>query len=181
MTTPAQRETLARHLAAEGRHDPAASAATYVDDCYYESVPLGIRFTGRAAIEMQYAGGMIAMPDSVATHEGEVAEGNLIAHWGTFRATMTGPFLGLPPTGRAVTLPFAAIFEFDGDRMLGERVYFDLASLCEQAGIPIDDVRAAAATLRDTLIANGSATAPASSTAASPRPSAAIAAAGARR
>lgn len=154
MTTQAQRETLKRHLAAEARHDPAASAATYVDDCYYESAPLGIRFTGRAAIEMQYAGGMLAMPDSVATHEGEVAEGDLVAHWGVFRATMTGPFLGLPPTGRAIVLPFAAVFEFDGDRMRGERVFFDLATLCDQAGLPIDQVRAAAATLRETLAAN---------------------------
>ena len=157
MTTQAQRDTLARHLAAEARHDPAASAATYADDCYYESAPLGIRFTGRAAIEMQYAGGMLAMPDSVATHEGEITEGNLVSAWGTFRATMTGPFLGLQPTGRKITLPFSAIWEFEGDKMKGERVYFDLATLCDQAGLPIDEVRAAAATLRDTLATNGGA------------------------
>ena len=156
--TKAQRETLAQHLAAEARHDPAASAATYVDDCYYESAPLGIRFTGRAAIEMQYAGGMLAMPDGVATHEGEITEGNLVAAWGTFRATMSGPFLGLPPTGREITLPFSAIWEFEGDQMKGERVYFDLATLCDQAGLPIGQVRAAAATLRNTLAANGGAT-----------------------
>ena len=157
MTTTAQHDTLARHLTAEAAHDPAASAATYVDDCYYESAPLGIRFTGRAAIEAQYAGGMLAMPDSVATVEGHVADGPLVAHWGTFRATMTGPFLGLAPTGRAITLPFAAVFEFEGDRMKGERVYFDLATLCDQAGLPIDQVRAAAATLRQALEASGAA------------------------
>jgi hypothetical protein len=32
--------------------------------------------------------------------------------------------------------------------MAGEIIYFDLATLCEQAGIPLQDVRAAASARR---------------------------------
>jgi hypothetical protein len=36
---------------------------------------------------------------------------------------------------------------FEGGLMSGEQIYFDLATLCEQAAIPLEEIRAAAATL----------------------------------
>ena len=36
---------------------------------------------------------------------------------------------------------------FDGDVMAGESIYFDLATLCEQAELPLDEIRAAAKAL----------------------------------
>jgi hypothetical protein len=33
--------------------------------------------------------------------------------------------------------------------MAGEKIYFDLATLCEQAGLPLAEVRAAAAARRE--------------------------------
>ncbi len=41
-------------------------------------------------------------------------------------------------------MPFTNVAQFAGGRMLGERLYFDLATLCEQARVPLDAVRAAA-------------------------------------
>jgi steroid delta-isomerase-like uncharacterized protein len=142
------RETLRQHLAAEARHDATAAAATYVDDCYYENVPLGLRFVGREQVAMQYAASYMAMPDSDAVYEGELLDGNHVAQWGTIKATVTGPFLGQAPTGGSINLPFTAIIEFADGKMRGERIFFDLASLCEQAGISITDARAAADALR---------------------------------
>jgi len=41
-------------------------------------------------------------------------------------------------------VPFANVVPFRDGLMAGEIIYFDLATLCEQAGISVDQVRAAA-------------------------------------
>jgi steroid delta-isomerase-like uncharacterized protein len=48
--------------------------------------------------------------------------------------TNDGPFYGRPPTGRAFRVPVVALFFFEGDRIVNERVYFDSASLVTQIG-----------------------------------------------
>jgi hypothetical protein len=45
-------------------------------------------------------------------------------------------------------VPFANVVPFRDGLMAGEIIYFDLATLCEQAGIPLEAVRAAAAARR---------------------------------
>jgi hypothetical protein len=52
--------------------------------------------------------------------------------------------VGVPPTGRSFVVPFANVAPFKDGLMAGETIYFDLATLCEQAGLPLDDVRAGA-------------------------------------
>ena len=47
-------------------------------------------------------------------------------------------------------MPFANVVPFEQGLMAGERIYFDLATLCEQARIPLEKIRAAAATLAAT-------------------------------
>jgi hypothetical protein len=41
-------------------------------------------------------------------------------------------------------VPFTNIVPFKDGLMAGETIYFDLATLCEQAGLSLDEVRAAA-------------------------------------
>jgi steroid delta-isomerase-like uncharacterized protein len=43
-------------------------------------------------------------PDMVATVEGQVAEGDIVATWYVTRATHLGSFPGLPATGKKITL-----------------------------------------------------------------------------
>jgi steroid delta-isomerase-like uncharacterized protein len=52
--------------------------------------------------------------------------------------THEGTFRGLPPTGRAFRCRMAAIFEFEGDGLVSERVYFDSATILRQLGIAHD-------------------------------------------
>ena len=40
----------------------------------------------------------------------------------------------MPPTGKAFRVPMIAVFFFDGDRIINERIYFDTASLVPQIG-----------------------------------------------
>jgi hypothetical protein len=64
--------------------------------------------------------------------------------WGTLDGTSGGEWLGVPPSGRSFSVPFANVTPFHDGLMAGESVYFDLATLCEQAALPLDEIRAAA-------------------------------------
>jgi len=43
-------------------------------------------------------------------------------------------------------VPFANVAPFKDGLLAGESIYFDLATLCEQAGLNVDGIRAAAKT-----------------------------------
>jgi SnoaL-like polyketide cyclase len=73
---------------------------------------------------------------------------DVIAVWGTVHGTSRGDWLGIPPGGGSFAVPFANVVPFSRERMVGERIYFDLATLCEQAQLPLEEVRAAAARRR---------------------------------
>jgi steroid delta-isomerase-like uncharacterized protein len=53
----------------------------------------------------------------------------------TITGTHDGAWAGIPPTGRRVEVPVAAIFEFDEDRLLREKVYMDFATVLTQIGV----------------------------------------------
>jgi hypothetical protein len=57
------------------------------------------------------------------------------------RGTSRGDWLGVPPGGGTFAVPFANVVPFYDGLMAGEIIYFDLATLCEQAGISLDAVR----------------------------------------
>jgi len=54
------------------------------------------------------------------------------------RGTHTGPFRGLPPTGKRFEQPFLGIFVFEDDGLVCERVYYDTATVLQQLGIARD-------------------------------------------
>ena len=49
--------------------------------------------------------------------------------------THNGEFNGVPATGKPIDVWMAAIFEFDGDRLMCETVYWDIATLLTQVGV----------------------------------------------
>ena len=51
------------------------------------------------------------------------------------KGTHRGPLRGIPPTGREFTCRTLALFIFDGDRIVCERVYFDALTILAQLGI----------------------------------------------
>ena len=69
----------------------------------------------------------------------------MLVTWGHLTGTSGGDWLGVPPTGGSFRVPFTNVTTFRDGRMEGETIYFDLATLCEQAGIPLAAIRAAAA------------------------------------
>jgi steroid delta-isomerase-like uncharacterized protein len=137
------------HREAEKARDIDAILETFVTDCFLETMPLGLRSDGRdavrAAYELQF---FTAFPDLAPEDEAMAFGDDVIAVWGTLRGTSRGDWLGVPPGGGAFEVPFANIVPFSQGLMSGEKIYFDLATLCEQARLPLEEVRGAAAARR---------------------------------
>jgi hypothetical protein len=57
---------------------------------------------------------------------------------GRFTGTHLRSWRGLPATGRKVDFQMCLIFEFDGESMTSEKVYFDLNTPLRQLGIADD-------------------------------------------
>ncbi len=137
------------HREAEAARDIEAILETFVADCFLETMPLGLRSEGRdavrAAYEMQF---FSAFPDLAPEDEAVALGDDVIAVWGTLHGTSRGDWLGVAPGGGSFAVPFANIVPFSEGLMTGEKIYFDLATLCEQARIPLEEVRAAAAARR---------------------------------
>jgi hypothetical protein len=134
------------HRDAEAARDIDAILETFIPDCFLETIPLGLRSNGaeavRAAYEAQF---FTAFPDLAPEDEGMAVGEDVIAVWGTLRGTSQGDWLGVPPGGGSFAVGFANVVPFEQGLMAGERIYFDLATLCEQAGISLEEIRSAAA------------------------------------
>jgi len=48
--------------------------------------------------------------------------------------TRQGPWAGWDATGRKMDVKVACVFEFEEDRLMCEKVYFDLATVMRQLG-----------------------------------------------
>lgn len=132
------------HREAEARRDFDAILDTFADDCYLETVPLGLRSEGREAARAAYEGYFTAFPDLAPEDEGIAFGDEVLVTWGHLQGTSLGTWIGVAPGGGSFRVPFTNVTTFVGDRMAGETIYFDLASLCEQAHVPLDAIRAAA-------------------------------------
>jgi len=133
-----------QHRKAEAARDLDAIMATFVEDCYLETVPLDLRIEGRTAARAAYEGYFTAFPDLSPSDDGFAFGDDVIVTWGTLRGTSKGDWLGVPASGRGFALQFVNVARFRVGRMAGESIHFDLATLCDQAGLPIEKIRAAA-------------------------------------
>jgi steroid delta-isomerase-like uncharacterized protein len=140
-----------RHRDAEAARDYEAILATFVEDCFFEAHPLGLRSEGREAARAAYEGYFTAFPDLAPEDEGQAFGDDVMVVWGTLRGTSGGQWVGVPPSGGSFAVPFTNVTPFRNGLMAGESIYFDLATLCEQAALPLDEVRAGARTRAEAL------------------------------
>ena len=136
------------HREAEERRDYDAVIDTFAEDCYLETIALGLCSRGRAAAREAYVGYFTAFPD-LSPDDANTAYGeDSMVVWGHLRGTSGGDWLGVPPSGKSFAVPFTNVTTFKDGLMQGESIYFDLATLCEQANLSLQEVRAAAAARR---------------------------------
>jgi steroid delta-isomerase-like uncharacterized protein len=133
-----------RHRDAEAARDYDRILATFVEDCFLETHALGLRSERRAAVRRTYEGYFAAFPDLEPEDEARAFGDDVMVVWGILRGTSGGEWMGVPPSGRSFEVPFTNVTPFRDGLMAGESLYFDVATLCEQAALPRDQVRAGA-------------------------------------
>jgi steroid delta-isomerase-like uncharacterized protein len=125
------------HMESENRHEFDVTLATF-DHPRYELIGTGDVHDGPEEVAAYFKETRTAFPDQrnelIALHHADdavIVEANLYG-------THDGPYRGLPPTGRKFETRFAALFLFEEDRLLCERVYFDSNTVLRQLGIAHD-------------------------------------------
>jgi steroid delta-isomerase-like uncharacterized protein len=120
------------HVQAENRHDIAASVATFHTPCY-RVMPMGIVHDGEQAVGELLSGIFKGFPDFTVNIDKTYHSEDAVILEIRMKGTHLGDWAGLKATGRIVDVPVACIFEFDEDRLMCEKVYFDMATLVNQS------------------------------------------------
>jgi steroid delta-isomerase-like uncharacterized protein len=131
----ARRLALVReHMDTEVTHEFDRTLATFAGHPRYEIMATGQVYDGDDQVMAYYRTTRTAFPDQRhdnsrfhVTDDAVIVEFDLLG-------TNLGEFFGLPPTGLAFRVPIIAVFFFEGERIVNERIYFDSASLVTQIG-----------------------------------------------
>jgi predicted ester cyclase len=120
-----------RHSIAEDRRDIDGLISTLAPECRYEIVGTGLRWEGHAGARAFYTELFAAFPDNRFTLTDIVIGPQGVFEAVVLEATHEGPFAGLEPTGRPVSLELAILFPWNSDAQLfdGEQIFVDRQAL----------------------------------------------------
>ena len=105
-------------------------APTVIDHSLPPGVPGGIE-----GVRLTIAMFLGAFPDLHLTLEDLIAEGEqVVAHW-TLCGTHQGASLGMPPTGKQVTMPGISILRLESGMAVETWVIFDQLGMLQQLGL----------------------------------------------
>jgi steroid delta-isomerase-like uncharacterized protein len=129
-----RRDALVReHMDSENRLDLAATMATFTHP-RYEIIATGQVYDGEAEVTEYFASSRAAFPDQrnelIALHHTDdavIVEFDLLG-------TQHGELIGFAPSGRAFRCRMVALYLFEGDGLVCERVYFDALTILGQLG-----------------------------------------------
>ena len=133
-----KREEIVReHMDSENRHEFDVTLDTF-EHPRYELIATGDVYDGAEEVAGYFEESRRAFPDqrneTLAIHHADDA----VLVEAVIRGTHDGPLRNLPPTGREYELPILAMFMFEGDKLMCERVYFDQNTVLRQLGIARD-------------------------------------------
>lgn len=125
------------HMTAENAHQ-FDDAIAFFERPRYEIVATGEVYDGSSELGRLMQENVTAFPDFTYEFERLHHADDAIVVEGTFRGTHEGTWRGLPGTGRRVAFPMLIVFAFDGNAMMGERIFFDLNTALTQLGVARD-------------------------------------------
>ena len=125
---------LGRRADAWRRLDAAALVADYADDAVVESPLAGGTTNGRDQIEQVFRTYFVAFPDMVMEPGDTIIDGDRAAVLATFSGTDHGGFMGMPATGRRVTIPVVFLYEFKDGQIVRDRRVYDFTGVLIQVG-----------------------------------------------
>ncbi len=138
MSGRAAREALVlEQMASEERGDFAATVATFARP-RYEVAPTQETHDGAQAVRAFLEETGVAFPafrfEDRALHHADDA----VIVEATFTGKHGGMWRGLPPTGREVAYRMCNVFVFEEDRLVCEKLHFDVLTILRQIGIARD-------------------------------------------
>lgn len=128
-----RQQAVQRHIDAENNADLDAMIASFHSP-RYEVFPMGAVFEGEQPVRDLVGGLVTGFPDfhfePIKFHHADDAV--------IVEARMTGThqadWAGIPAKGKKLVLPLVCIFDFEEDRLMNEKVYFDFAAVQRQLG-----------------------------------------------
>ena len=116
-----------RHSLAEDRRDLPGLLDTLTEDCVYELIPTGQRWTGHAGARDFYQSFLGAFPDVQFELQDIVIGPQGVMEVAEMTGTHQGSWSGLAPTGRPVRLRVIIHFPWDpaAGKFAGEKIYLD--------------------------------------------------------
>ena len=133
----ARQAVLDAHSAAESARDLDGVLATFHHP-RYEIVPTGEVFDGEEAVRAYHAENFRGVPDFTVTPKRVFHADDAVLEEAVVSGTHLGTYHGLPPTGRYVELPVLGIYLFEEDRLVCERVYYDILTMLRALGVARD-------------------------------------------
>lgn len=124
------------HVRCENAHDLEGVLATFGSRATYDDRPWCDVRVGRDQVRSYYESIMSALPDLFIDVQHRYATGENVILEVIIRGTHSNPWRGLPATGHRVAIPLCAVYSFDeNDRLAGERIYYDRATVLAQLGV----------------------------------------------
>ena len=124
------------HVRLESEHDMEQLLDGMTEDAFTDVLCAPPKHVGKAGVAERYRGQWMGFPDLTVRIRRVVVVGDKHAvtehEWS---GTHTGEFLGVPPTGKSVKVKAAVIWEFEGEKIKGETIYYDLATVLKQMGV----------------------------------------------
>ena len=90
---------------------------------------------GPEGVKEFITGYIAAFPDAKITIEDQLAAGDLVATRWTARGTQTGELMGIPPTGKQVTVTGIAISRVKNGKVVEEWSNWDTLGMLQQLGV----------------------------------------------
>ena len=137
MSSIEEKQALIReHVRLESEHDLEGLLDVMSEDAFTDVLCAPPRHVGKSGVAERYRGQWGGFPDFTVRIRKVVALSDKYAvsehEWS---GTHLGVFLGMPPTGKRVKVKAAVIWEFKGDKIKGETIYYDLATVQRQMGL----------------------------------------------
>jgi steroid delta-isomerase-like uncharacterized protein len=134
--TSARIALVEQHIRLENEHDLEGILRTFGDSAHYDDEPWAEHYQGPNGVRQFYEQLMSALPDLVIDVQRRHVTNDAILVEVIIRGTHLGSWRGLPSTGRRIEFPLCGIYTFDNeDRLAGERIYYDRATVLRQLGV----------------------------------------------
>jgi steroid delta-isomerase-like uncharacterized protein len=130
-----QHKQLARRFVAAFAAGDVAALEEIVAEDVLDHNPAPGQAAGRRGLLDAVAFYRAGFPDLAITVEREVAEGDLVALYGTISGTNAGPMLGRPATGKRVAFVYLDLYRVADGRIVETWHVEDIAGMLRQLGL----------------------------------------------